>query len=123
MIAFVITGATGFLSPARAVLAPRCGLLGTQVSPRMSASTSRFIGELRVPPPPEAVVSAVEKLPGQRVLAADVAAQGGIDLDTSQRGLTELASALAGAEGLSVAASSSGDLVYSFPADVRRELS
>ena len=65
----------------------------------------------------------MEKLRGQRVLAADVAAQGGMDLDTAQRGLTELASALAGAEGLSVAASSSGDLVYGFPNDVRGELS
>jgi len=90
----------------------------------MAASgPAALLGELSVPPPPEAVVSAVEKLPNQRVLAADVAAKGGMDLSTAQRGLTELASALAGADGLSVAASSSGDLVYSFPDDVRGELS
>jgi len=91
----------------------------------MAASgPAALLGELSVPPPPEAVVSAVEKLgSNQRVLASDVAAKGGMDLNTAARGLTELASALAGADGLSVAASSSGDLVYSFPDNVRGELS
>jgi hypothetical protein len=90
----------------------------------MASGPAALLGELQVPPPPEAVVSAVEKIgSNQRVLAADVAAKGGMDLNTAARGLTELASALAGAEGLSVAASSSGDLVYSFPDNVRGELS
>jgi hypothetical protein len=51
-----------------------------------------------------------------------VATEGGIDLYEARIGLSELASALAGAEGLSVSSSTKGDLLYSFPADVRREL-
>lgn len=82
-----------------------------------------LLGELTTPPPPDSVVAAVEKLPpNQRVVAADVAAKGGISLDTAEQGLRELASALAGADGLSVAASDKGDLVYRFPEDVRGEL-
>lgn len=90
----------------------------------MASGPAALLGELQVPPPPEAVVAAVEKIgSNQRVIAADVAAKGGMDLNTAARGLNELASALAGADGLSVAASSSGDLVYSFPENVRGELS
>ena len=82
-----------------------------------------LLGELATPPPPDSVVAAVEKLPpNQRVVAADVAAKGGISLDTAEQGLRELASALAGADGLSVAASDKGDLVYRFPDNVRGEL-
>ncbi len=88
----------------------------------MASGPAALVGELQVPPPPDSVVSAVERVGGGRVIAADVASKGGMDLQTAERGLSELASALAGAEGLSVAASSSGDLVYSFPKDVRGEL-
>lgn len=74
-------------------------------------------------PPPEKVVAAVEALPSQqRVTAADLSAQSGIGIDDARLGLKELATALAGADGLSVSASSKGDLLYTFPADVRKEL-
>ena len=41
---------------------------------------------------------------------------------TTARGLSQLAAALAGAEGVSVASSNTGELVYSFPPRLREEL-
>lgn len=78
-------------------------------------------------PPPESVVAAVEATyerqpAGTRLTAADLAAQGGLDLDEARLGLRDLATSLAGADGLSVSASDKGDLLYTFPADVRSEL-
>ena len=77
--------------------------------------------------PSEEVVAAVEAVcnrqpAGARLTAADLAAEGGVSVDTARLGLRDLASALAGADGLSVSASSKGDLLYSFPRDVRGEL-
>lgn len=79
-------------------------------------------------PPPEKVVAAVEGVyqrqpDGTRLTAADLAAEGGIGIDDARAGMRELATALAGADGLSVSASSQGDLLYTFPSDVRKELS
>ena len=73
-------------------------------------------------PPPERVVAAVEAAKGARLTAADLAAQSGVSIDEARRGMRELATALAGCDGVSVSASEQGDLLYSFPADVRREL-
>ena len=80
--------------------------------------------------PPAAIISAVERAKDDvggrsdvvRLTAADVAAAGGVDLDAARYGLTQLASALAGVDGVSVASNADGDLVYSFPAGVRRAL-
>ena len=70
-----------------------------------------------------AVEKAIERQPAARLTAADLAAEGGIPIDQARMGMKELATALAGAEGLSVSASAQGDLLYSFPNDVRGELS
>jgi hypothetical protein len=77
--------------------------------------------------PPEKVVAAVEmvyaKQPkGTRLTAADLSSTAGISIDEARLGMKELASALAGADDLSVSASDRGDLLYTFPADVRKEL-
>ncbi len=61
-----------------------------------------------------AVMTAVEKL-GYRVTVGDVAAKAGLDLDTSQKGLLALASAVGG--NLQVA--ESGDIAYVLPRDFR----
>ena len=78
-------------------------------------------------PPAEEVVRAVEALvarrPNARLTVADLAAEGGVDLSTARTGLAELASALAGADGVSVAASDRGELLYSFPKALRSERS
>jgi hypothetical protein len=87
-----------------------------------------LLGDPEQPPPPsEKVVAAVEAVyqrqpEGTRLTAADLAAQGGISVDEARVGLKELATALAGADGVSVSASSKGDLLYGFPSDVRQEL-
>ena len=78
-------------------------------------------------PPPENVVAAVEasyqrQPSGTRLTAADLAAQAGIGIEDARLGMRELATALAGAEGVSVSASQTGDLLYTFPTDVRKEL-
>lgn len=71
-----------------------------------------------------AVEATYERQPqGTRLTAADLAASGGISLDEARVGMKELATALAGSDGLSVSASDKGDLLYSFPANVREELS
>jgi hypothetical protein len=77
--------------------------------------------------PPEKIVAAVEtayakQAKGTRLTAADLAAQAGITIDEARLGMKELATALAGADDLSVCASDKGDLLYEFPADVRKEL-
>ena len=92
------------------------------IAPKVEESTPLPLPK-KAPPPPEKVVAAVEALPSQqRVTAADLSAQSGIGIDDARLGLKELATALAGADGLSVSASSKGDLLYKFPADVRKEL-
>ncbi len=77
--------------------------------------------------PSEAVVAAVETVmrrrpEGTRLTAADLAAESGLGIEDAKRGMKELATALAGASGLSVSASDKGDLLFSFPFDVRKEL-
>ena len=103
---------------------PRSPLL-SQPHVRMQAN---LLTTAEAVPPPEKVVAAVEALyqqqpEGTRLTAADLAAESGIPIDDARAGLKELATALAGAEGLSVSASSKGDLLYSFPSDVRQQLS
>ena len=111
------------------------GALNTapQLLPRAAVAAAR-----RAPPPaldlealpPAAIISAVERAKDDvggrsdvvRLTASDVAAAGGVDLDAARYGLTQLASALAGVDGVSVASNADGDLVYSFPAGVRRAL-
>ena len=95
------------------------------IAPRRCNPQLNLLAELpENKPPPEAIVAAVEKIGGARFTAADLAAQGGVgSIDEAVSGLSDLASALAGAEGLSVSASSKGDLLYAFPFDVRKELS
>ena len=104
-----------------------------QLLPRAAIAAAR-----RAPPPtlelealpPAAIISAVERakdgVGGRsdvvRLTASDVAAAGGVDLDAARYGLTQLASALAGVDGVSVGSNADGDLVYSFPAGVRRAL-
>ena len=93
--------------------------------PRLSALNLLSDPEQR--PPPEKVVAAVEATyqrqpEGTRITAADLAAQSGLGIDDARMGMKELATALAGAEGLSVSASDKGDLLYAFPSDVRGEL-
>ena len=104
-----------------------------QLLPRAAIAAAR-----RAPPPslelealpPAAIISAVERAKDDvggrsdvvRLTASDVAAAGGVDLDAARYGLTQLASALAGVDGVSVASNADGDLVYSFPAGVRRAL-
>ena len=110
------SGAFGTLPRVPTTCAPRVRL------PRMS-----LLEPAELTPPPEAVVAAVEatyeRLPsGSRLTAADLAAQAGISIDDARRGMKELATALAGADGLSVSASERGDLLYVFPAECRREL-
>ena len=115
-----------FLQPlARSLPAAR-----PQLAIRLSAAS--LLGELAVPPPPEEVVAAVEAVYSKRpstgggaylLTASDLAAAGGIELQAASAGLTQLASALAGADGVSVAASDRGELLYSFPKDVRSALS
>ena len=95
------------------------------IAPRRCNPQLNLLAELpENKPPPEAIVAAVEKIGGARFTAADLAAQGGVgSIDEAVSGLSDLASALAGTEGLSVSASSKGDLLYAFPFDVRKELS
>ena len=85
-----------------------------------------LLGDPEMPVPSEKVLAAIEATRGregaQRLTAADLAAKGGISIDEARIGMKELATALAGADGLSVSASSKGDLLYAFPADVRGEL-
>jgi len=91
-----------------------------------SGAAARLLREAVVELPPEAVVAAVEAARSRgvtRLTAADLAAEGSLDLETARQGLASLATALAGADGLSVAASNRGDLVYTYPADVRATLS
>ena len=52
-------------------------------------------------PPPERVVAAVEAAKGARLTAADLAAQSGVSIDEARRGMRELATALAGCDGVS----------------------
>ena len=73
------------------------------------------------------MVAAVEaayerRAEGTRFTAADLSAASGLSIDEARVGMKELAAALAGAEGLAVSASSRGDLLYSFPKEVRGEL-
>ena len=94
-------------------------------SPRLAALD--LLSDPELLPPPDAVVSAVEATyarqpAGTRLTAADLAAQSGIGIDEARLGMKDLAAALAGADGLSVSASSKGDLLYTFPSDVRGEL-
>ena len=109
-VAFLLSPATAFHIP---------------IAPRRCNPQLNLLAELpENKPPPEAIVAAVEKIGGARFTAADLAAQGGVgSIDEAVSGLSDLASALAGAEGLSVSASSKGDLLYAFPFDVRKELS
>ena len=95
------------------------------IAPRRCNPQLNLLAELpENKPPPEAIVAAVEKIGSARFTAADLAAQGGVgSIDEAVSGLSDLASALAGTEGLSVSASSKGDLLYAFPFGVRKELS
>jgi len=109
-----------------------CGALR---APLLAARTPRLASATPVmgpllgddPLPPERIVAAVETTYSRRpsagrLTAADVSAESGIPLDEAASGLTELASALAGTKGVSVASSNRGELLYSFPPDVRKEL-
>ena len=92
----------------------------------MAGGAAGLLRDASAPTPPDEVVKAVEKAckaaPGRLLTAADLSAEAGVDITTARSGLTELASALAGVEGTSVAASKQGNLLYSFPRDVRGEL-
>jgi len=109
MLALVVMPAR---TPARYTGAPCLSLLDT--------------ADLR--PPSEKVVAAVQGIyqhqpKGTQLTAADLAAEIGMPIEDARVGMKELATALAGADGLSVSASSKGDLLYTFPADVRKQLS
>ena len=111
---------------------------GLTTAPQLLPRTAPLFAARRAPPPslelealpPAAIISAVERAKDDvggrsdvvRLTASDVAAAGGVDLDAARYGLTQLASALAGVDGVSVASNADGDLVYSFPAGVRRAL-
>lgn len=73
--------------------------------------------------PPDDVVDAVARAASStgRVTVADVATAGGIGLEKARKGVLALAAAL-GAEA-SLEVSSSGEIVYVFPSDVRGALS
>jgi len=106
----------------------RAVALKTVMSSRATKPHLSLLDEPAFPKPPaEEVVRAVEALvarrPNARLTVADLAAEGGVDLSTARTGLAELASALAGAHGVSVAASDRGELLYSFPKALRSELS
>ena len=106
----------------------RAVALKTVMSSRATKPHLSLLDEPAFPKPPaEEVVRAVEALvarrPNARLTVADLAAEGGVDLSTARTGLAELASALAGADGVSVAASDRGELLYSFPKALRSELS
>ena len=106
----------------------RAVALKTVMSSRATKPHLSLLDEPAFPKPPaEEVVRAVEALvarrPNARLTVADLAAEGGVDLSTARTGLAELASALAGASGVSVAASDRGELLYSFPKALRSELS
>ena len=122
-------GAAALQFPIRTVLSSRAtNPLRTATSSRATKPHLSLLDEPAFPKPPaEEVVRAVEALvarrPNVRLTAADLAAEGGVDLLTARTGLAELASALAGADGVSVAASDRGELLYSFPTALRSELS
>lgn len=116
------------LASASALRLPALARQATRLPPiRMQETLGTLFEPSETKPPPERIVAAVEtayqrQAAGARLNAADLAAQAGISVSEAERGMKELAGALAGADGLSVAASSKGDLLYTFPADVRGEL-
>jgi len=63
-------------------------------------------------PPDKNVVDAVEGMGGNQLLASDVATKAGVSLSTAQKSLSALASLTRG----DIAVTSSGDLLYTFPA-------
>jgi len=90
-------------------------------------ASDNFLEPFELNPPSEEVVVAVESMrqrepEGTRMTAADLSAASGISIDEARLGMKDLAAALAGADGVSVSASSKGDLLYSFPKDVRGQL-
>ena len=84
----------------------------------MSLTTTLTSLREKLETPPESIVAAVENLPNRMLSVADVAAQAGVDLNTARTQLMTLAS-LTGAD-LSVTAD--GDILYSFPSNVRATL-
>jgi hypothetical protein len=54
--------------------------------------------------------------------ASDLTAKAGLSLQEAQSGLNQVATALAGEAGVAVCASDRGELLYTFPADVRQRL-
>ena len=123
MVAFLASLAIA-LVPLRATLLRPTVPLRASVAPRLALD---LLSDPEQRPPPEAVVAAVEATnerqpAGTRLTAADLAAQSGLSIDDARTGMKELAMALAGADGLSVSASSKGDLLYTFPSEVRAEL-
>ena len=110
-------GAAALQFPIRTVMSSRAtNPLRTATSSRATKPHLSLLDEPAFPKPPaEEVVRAVEALvarrPNVRLTAADLAAEGGVDLLTARTGLAELASALAGADGVSVAASDRGELL------------
>lgn len=93
-------------------------------------SFARLVGRMKFSPPPDKVVGAIELLsasksrsePKRLLTASDLTVKAGLSLQEAQSGLNQLATALAGEPGVAVCASDRGEILYSFPADVRQRL-
>jgi len=93
-------------------------------------SFARLVGRMKFSPPPDKVVGAIELLsasksrsePKHLLTASDLTVKAGLSLQEAQSGLNQLATALAGEPGVAVCASDRGEILYSFPADVRQRL-
>mmetsp|Transcript_6778 Transcript_6778/g.9765 ORF Transcript_6778/g.9765 Transcript_6778/m.9765 type:complete len:598 (+) Transcript_6778:54-1847(+) len=70
-------------------------------------------------PPDSRVIQAVEKLGGSSVIASDVAAKAGVPISLARRSLAALAALTRG----DIAVSNDGELLYTFPSNIRSVLS
>ena len=68
--------------------------------------------------PSDAVIAAVEQIPSNRVVASDVAAAAGVSLPQARKDLTALAALARG----DLAVDSNGELLYTFPPNLRSVL-
>jgi hypothetical protein len=92
-------------------------------------SFAKLMGRMKFAPPPDEVIRAIEQAgsksrsaPELLLTASDLTAKAGLSLQEAQLGLNQVATALAGEEGVAVCSSDRGELLYSFPSDVRRRL-
>ena len=105
--------------PARSISTSGTTLLSPRSSPVAPLHMATAYEQIMEKLPSKAVIDAVADIPGDKVVASDVATRAGVSLSQARKDLTALASIARG----DISVSPDGDLMYEFPPNLSSVLS